>query len=70
MATELRDLSIAELARLIAARKLSLVNLCEALIRRVEQYDGQTRAFSRRFTTAAPSPRRGTRRAIARWPRP
>jgi aspartyl-tRNA(Asn)/glutamyl-tRNA(Gln) amidotransferase subunit A len=45
MATELHDLSIAELARLIAARKLSPVELCEALIRRVEHHDGQTRAF-------------------------
>ncbi|HUG36720.1 MAG TPA: amidase [Candidatus Limnocylindrales bacterium] len=45
MATELHDLSIAELSRLIAARKLSPVDLCEALIRRVEQHDGQTHAF-------------------------
>jgi Asp-tRNA(Asn)/Glu-tRNA(Gln) amidotransferase A subunit family amidase len=45
MATELHDLSISELSRLIAARKLSPVDLCEALIRRVEQHDGQTRAF-------------------------
>jgi aspartyl-tRNA(Asn)/glutamyl-tRNA(Gln) amidotransferase subunit A len=45
MATELHDLSIAELARLIAARKLSPVDLTEALIRRVEAYDAQTHAF-------------------------
>jgi aspartyl-tRNA(Asn)/glutamyl-tRNA(Gln) amidotransferase subunit A len=45
MATDLHDLSIAELARLIAARTLSPVELVEALIRRVEQHDGQTRAF-------------------------
>ena len=45
MATDLHDLSIAELSRLIAARKLSPVDLVEALIQRIEQYDGQTRAF-------------------------
>ena len=45
MATDLHDLSIAELAGLIAARKLSPVELTEALIQRVEQLDGQTRAF-------------------------
>jgi len=45
MATDLHDLSIAELRSLIAARKLSPVELVEALIQRVEQYDGQTRAF-------------------------
>jgi aspartyl-tRNA(Asn)/glutamyl-tRNA(Gln) amidotransferase subunit A len=45
MATELHDLSIVELSRLIAARKLSPVELVEALIQRVEQYDAQTLAF-------------------------
>jgi len=45
MATELHDLSIAELSGLIAARKLSPVELVEALIRRVEEYDEQTHAF-------------------------
>ena len=45
MATELHDLSIAELAGLIAARKLSPLELTEALIQRVERYDAQTRAF-------------------------
>jgi aspartyl-tRNA(Asn)/glutamyl-tRNA(Gln) amidotransferase subunit A len=45
MATDLHDLSIAELSRLIAARTLSPVELTDALIRRVEQYDAQTRAF-------------------------
>ncbi len=59
MATELHDLSIAELARLIAARKLSPVDLCEALIRRVEQHDGQTRAFiTRTFDLARQQARR------------
>src|ERR671935_2763160 len=45
MDTELHDLSLAELARLIAARKLSPVELVDALIRRVEEYDAQTHAF-------------------------
>jgi len=45
MATELHDLSITELAGLIAARKLSPVELLDTLIRRVEDYDAQTHAF-------------------------
>ena len=45
MTTELHDLSIAELSALIAARTLSPVELADALIRRVEQYDEQTHAF-------------------------
>jgi aspartyl-tRNA(Asn)/glutamyl-tRNA(Gln) amidotransferase subunit A len=45
MATDLHDLSIAELAELIKARKLSPVELTEALIQRVERFDAQTRAF-------------------------
>ena len=45
MATELHDLSITELSTLITARKLSPVELTEALIQRVEQHDGQTHAF-------------------------
>ena len=45
MATALHDHSIAELSGLIAARKLSPVELVEALIERIEGYDGQTRAF-------------------------
>ena len=45
MATDLHDLSIAELAELIKARKLSPVELTEALIQRVERFDTQTRAF-------------------------
>jgi aspartyl-tRNA(Asn)/glutamyl-tRNA(Gln) amidotransferase subunit A len=45
MATDLHDRSIAELAALIAARKLSPVELTEALIQRVERFDAQTRAF-------------------------
>src|SRR5437867_4164447 len=45
MATELHDLSIAELSGLIAARTLSPVELTEALIQRIERHDAQTRAF-------------------------
>jgi aspartyl-tRNA(Asn)/glutamyl-tRNA(Gln) amidotransferase subunit A len=45
MAAELHDLPIAGLLGLIAASKLSPVELVEALIRRVEQYDAQTHAF-------------------------
>ena len=45
MATELHDLSIAELSRLIAARTLSPVDLVDALAARIERFDGQTRAF-------------------------
>jgi aspartyl-tRNA(Asn)/glutamyl-tRNA(Gln) amidotransferase subunit A len=45
MATDLHDLSIAALAGLIAARKLSPVELTEALIQRVERFDVQTHAF-------------------------
>src|SRR5919197_5697141 len=45
MAADLHELSIARLSGLIAARKLSPVELVDALIRRVEDYDAQTRAF-------------------------
>jgi aspartyl-tRNA(Asn)/glutamyl-tRNA(Gln) amidotransferase subunit A len=45
MSLELHDLSIARLASLIAARTVSPVELLDALIQRVEQYDAQTRAF-------------------------
>ena len=45
MASELHDLSLAQLSDLIAARTLSPVELVDALIRRVEDFDGQTRAF-------------------------
>ncbi|HEU4367569.1 MAG TPA: amidase [Methylomirabilota bacterium] len=45
MAPELHELSIAALSGLIAARTLSPVELVDALIQRVEQYDAQTRAF-------------------------
>ena len=45
MASDLHDLSIAELSGLIAARTLSPLELAEALIRRVERLDPQTHAF-------------------------
>jgi aspartyl-tRNA(Asn)/glutamyl-tRNA(Gln) amidotransferase subunit A len=45
MTTELHDLSIAELSGLIAACKLSSVELTDALIARIERFDAQTRAF-------------------------
>ena len=45
MASELHDLSLAQLSDLIAARTLSPVELVDALIRRVEDFDAQTRAF-------------------------
>jgi aspartyl-tRNA(Asn)/glutamyl-tRNA(Gln) amidotransferase subunit A len=53
MANDLHDLSIAELGGLIAARKLSPVELVEALIQRVEQYDAQTSAFITRTVDLA-----------------
>ncbi len=55
MAADLHDLSIAELSRLIAARKLSPVELVDALIHRVEQYDAQTRAFITPHIRAGPA---------------
>src|SRR6266511_5917042 len=45
MSTDVHDLSLAELSGLIAARKLSPAELVDALIRRVEELDAQTRAF-------------------------
>ena len=45
MTTDVHDQSIGELARLISARQLSPVELVDALIRRVEDHDGQTHAF-------------------------
>jgi len=45
MSGEVHDLSVAELSGLIAARKLSPVELVDALISRVEALDAQTQAF-------------------------
>ncbi len=70
MATDLHDLSIGELARLITARALSPVELTEALIRRVEDHDGQTRAFiTRTFDLAREQARRAEAEIAASGPR-
>jgi aspartyl-tRNA(Asn)/glutamyl-tRNA(Gln) amidotransferase subunit A len=45
MAAGLHDLTIAEASELIRARQLSPLALVDALIRRVEDFDAQTRAF-------------------------
>jgi aspartyl-tRNA(Asn)/glutamyl-tRNA(Gln) amidotransferase subunit A len=45
MAAALHDLTIAEASDLIRARRLSPLELVDALIRRVEDHDTQTRAF-------------------------
>jgi aspartyl-tRNA(Asn)/glutamyl-tRNA(Gln) amidotransferase subunit A len=42
---DLHDLPLAELSRLISGRRLSPVELVEALIARVQSHDGQIRAF-------------------------
>ena len=68
MATDLHDLSIAELSRLIAARTLSPVDLAEALIQRIEQYDGQTRAFITRTFDLARQQARQAEAEIAAGP--
>ena len=62
MSTEVHDLSIAELSGLIAAHKLSPVELVDALIRRVEEFDAQTQAFITRTFDLA---RRQARQAEA-----
>jgi aspartyl-tRNA(Asn)/glutamyl-tRNA(Gln) amidotransferase subunit A len=66
MATDLHDLSIAELSAQIAARALSPVELVESLIRRVEQYDAaQTHAFITRTFDLARQQARQTEDDIA-----
>ena len=45
MGVDIHSLTIAEAARLIAARKLSPVELTEALLHRIETFDGQINAF-------------------------
>jgi len=62
MSTEVHDLSIAELSGLIGSRKLSPVELVDALIRRVEEFDAQTQAFITRTFDLA---RRQARQAEA-----
>jgi len=63
--TDLHDLSIAELSALIAARKLSPVELVDALIRRGEEYDGQTHAFVTRTFDLARQQARAAQAEIA-----
>jgi Asp-tRNA(Asn)/Glu-tRNA(Gln) amidotransferase A subunit family amidase len=71
MATDLHDLSISELASQLAARKLSPVELVEALIARVEQYDGRRmRSSPARSTSRAGRPARPRRRSPRALPRP
>jgi aspartyl-tRNA(Asn)/glutamyl-tRNA(Gln) amidotransferase subunit A len=65
MATELHNLSIAELSGLIAARKLSPVELVDALIHRVEEHDGQTHAFLTRTFDLARQQARAAEAEIA-----
>src|SRR6267378_1616175 len=65
MANDLHDLSISELAGQLAARKVSPVELVEALIQRVEQYDEQTRAFITRTFDVARQQARAAEAEIA-----
>src|SRR5258705_11859972 len=65
MANDLHDLSISELASQLAARKVSPVELVEALIQRVEQYDEQTRAFITRTFDVARQQARAAEAEIA-----
>ncbi len=66
MPADLHDLSIAELAGLIAARRLSPVELTDALIRRVEDHDGQTHAFITRTFDLARQQAKAAESEIAR----
>jgi aspartyl-tRNA(Asn)/glutamyl-tRNA(Gln) amidotransferase subunit A len=66
MASDLHDLSVTELAGLMAAHKLSPVELVESLIQRVEQLDGQTQAFITRTFDLARRQARAAESAIAR----
>jgi len=65
VATDLHDLSIGELAGLIAARKLSPVELLDALIQRVDAYDAQTHAFITRTFDLARQQARAAESEIA-----
>ena len=66
MASDLHDLSITRLSALIAARELSPVELTDALIRRVEDHDGQTHAFITRTFDLARRQAAAAEREIAR----
>src|SRR5258705_7440781 len=65
MANDLHDLSISELASQLAARKVSPVELVEALLQRVEQYDEEARAFITRPFDAARQQARAAEAEIA-----
>src|SRR5262245_61538767 len=62
----LHDLSIAELSNLIQSRKLSPVELTDALIQRVEQHDAQTHAFITRTFDLARQQARAAEAEIGR----
>jgi aspartyl-tRNA(Asn)/glutamyl-tRNA(Gln) amidotransferase subunit A len=65
MAMDLHDLSIAELSHQIATRRLSPVELVDALIQRAEQYDDQTHAFITRTFDLAREQARAAEAEIA-----
>src|SRR5215813_9041287 len=66
MAAGLHDLTIAEASELIRTRQLSPLELVDALIRRIEDFDGQTRAFITRTFELARSQARAAEAEIAR----
>jgi aspartyl-tRNA(Asn)/glutamyl-tRNA(Gln) amidotransferase subunit A len=65
-ATELHELSMAEASRLIAARKLSPVELTDALLARIEALEPQLNAFITRTPDAAREAARAAEAEIAR----
>src|SRR5215470_11069468 len=66
MAAGLHDLTIAEASELIRARQLSPLELVDALIARIESFDGQTHAFITRTFERARSQARAAETEIAR----
>jgi aspartyl-tRNA(Asn)/glutamyl-tRNA(Gln) amidotransferase subunit A len=66
MAAGLHDLTIAEASELIRTRQLSPLELVDALIARIESFDGQTRAFITRTFERARSQARAAETEIAR----
>ena len=66
MAAGLHDLTIAEASELIRTRQLSPLELVDALIRRIGDIDGQTRAFITRTFELARSQARAAEAEIAR----
>jgi Asp-tRNA(Asn)/Glu-tRNA(Gln) amidotransferase A subunit family amidase len=67
---DLHDRSIADLSRLIGTGALSPVELTDALIRRVEQHDGQTHAFITRTFDLARRQARQAESEMAAGPAP